>query len=40
MSIIFTLRQYINPDSPAQGTCYEEEITQLFNYRKRGVIEV
>lgn len=40
MSINFGIRQYINPASPAQGTCYKEMITQRYNFEKRGVIEV
>ena len=24
MSLNFAVRQYVNPESPAQGTCYEE----------------
>lgn len=40
MSINFSIRQYINPASPAQGTCYEERIIQRYDFQKRGVIEV
>ena len=28
MSLSFDLTQWINPDSPAQGTCYTEKVTQ------------
>lgn len=40
MSLELNLRQYINPDSPAQGSCYEEKIIQMYNFMYRGVIEV
>jgi len=40
MSIVFAVRQYVNPDSPAQGTCYEERITQFYDFSKRNVIDV
>mmetsp|Transcript_36975 Transcript_36975/g.45132 ORF Transcript_36975/g.45132 Transcript_36975/m.45132 type:complete len:149 (+) Transcript_36975:40-486(+) len=32
MSLNFNIRQYINPDSPAQGTCYEEKVTQNYDF--------
>ena len=40
MSLCFSIRQYINPQSQAQGTCYEEAITQSYDFMKRGVITV
>ena len=40
LSIIYQVRESINPASSAQGTCYEEKIVQRYNFAKRGVIEV
>ena len=40
MSLNFSIRQYINPDAAAQGTCYEDKISQTYDFTRRGVVEV
>ena len=40
MSLNFQVHQYINPYASPEGSCYQEDLTQIFDFAKRGVVTV